>query len=275
MKHYFVLGRKLSHSLSPFFHNNLFKSSNMDADYSLLEFEPKGAAQVFSRLRQEAAGFNITVPYKQLCMDYIDEISPEALKAGAVNTVVNDNGKLIGYNTDGKGFLMAIGDLSAQLKDKQVLLLGAGGVATILAIELLQCGAFVKLFDITEGKALELLQVLKQFPAGVRAEILEKPIAGAYLVVNATPVGMFPNVNASPLEQKDFAGVKFAFDCVYNPLQTRFLQWAQEAGANGIEGLSMLWYQGLEAQRLWGNYFEQSVLNEAYEKLKIKAGERQ
>jgi len=269
--HYFLLGRKLSHSLSPLFQNLLLKQRGILADYSLLEFEPEQAADVFAHLRAQAAGFNITVPYKQLCMEYIDEITPLAAAVGAVNTVVNDKGRLVGYNTDGQGFLRSLGNLPPILKGKNVLLLGAGGAARMIAMQLLECGARVKIHNRTFEKAEDLAAELqKLFPQGM-IQAVEQPQQGMFMIVNATSAGMYPHMEEMPIDDGYLCGVKVVFDCIYNPLKTRFLAAAEQAGAQIIDGLDMLWYQGLAAQHLWGNDFPETLRTEAYTALRMEA----
>lgn len=270
MKRYYLLGRKLSHSLSPFFQNMLFQRSDLQADYSLLEFEPEQATEIFQMLRAEAAGFNVTVPYKQLCMDFLDEISPEARDIGAVNTVVNQNGRLLGYNTDGQGFLASLGELADTLEDKEVLLLGAGGTARMLAMMLLQAGAMLTIYNRTFEKGNELArQLAEKYPARVQAAA--QPPKGSFLVVNATSAGMYPHTEEMPLPRECLQGTAYAYDCVYNPLNTRFLEAAKRAGAKTTEGLAMLWHQGLLAQKIWGNEFTEEVLKETYAALRMEA----
>lgn len=259
-----LLGSPVAHSLSPAMHNLSFAALNIDAVY--LAFDVTGerlkeTVRVFRDLN--AYGFNVTMPGKKHVMEYLDEVSRSARLIGAVNTVVNENGKLIGYNTDGTGYTSALREHGFDPKGKEVTLVGAGGAACAAAVQMALDG--VKTLHIVNRKsrsadaAYALAQRINQ-ATSCRADVafledaqtLADLISGSDLLTNATPIGMAPETEASFL--KDPSPLRSSLvvsDMVYNPRMTKLRRQAMEAGCKTIGGTSMLLWQGAEAFRLW------------------------
>lgn len=259
-----LLGSPVAHSLSPAMHNLSFAALNIDAVY--LAFDVTGerlkeTVRVFRDLN--TYGFNVTMPGKKHVMEYLDEVSRSARLIGAVNTVVNENGKLIGYNTDGTGYTSALREHGFDPKGKEVTLVGAGGAACAAAVQMALDG--VKTLHIVNRKsrstdaAYALAQRINQ-ATSCRADVafledaqtLADLISGSDLLTNATPIGMAPETEASFL--KDPSQLRSSLvvsDMVYNPRMTKLRRQAMEAGCKTIGGTSMLLWQGAEAFRLW------------------------
>ena len=259
-----LLGSPVAHSLSPAMHNLSFAALNIDAVY--LAFDVTGerlkeTVRVFRDLN--AYGFNVTMPGKKHVMEYLDEVSRSARLIGAVNTVVNENGKLIGYNTDGTGYTSALREHGFDPKGKEVTLVGAGGAACAAAVQMALDG--VKTLHIVNRKsrsadaAYALAQRINQATSCRTdvafledAQTLADLISGSDLLTNATPIGMAPETEASFL--KDPSQLRSSLvvsDMVYNPRMTKLRRQAMEAGCKTIGGTSMLLWQGAEAFRLW------------------------
>ncbi|MBI5700870.1 shikimate dehydrogenase [Candidatus Saganbacteria bacterium] len=255
MKTVGLLGFPLGHTVSPAMHNAAFKSLGINAQYlpfEVSEAELKEAVEGFRALH--FLGFNVTIPYKERIMDYLDEATKLPELIGAVNTVVNRDGTLIGYNTDGPGFIESLSeDAGFSPKDKSAVLLGAGGAGRSIAVMLAECGAkSITISDTDYNKAKELADyVSSEFDSKCIAFLphdIGKKLDKAQLLVNATPIGMHPKVDACPLPKeiklhKDL----LVYDLVYNPQETKLLKLAKAAKARGVSGLGMLVRQGAMA----------------------------
>ena len=219
-----LLGRKLSHSYSPQIHALL-----ADYPYDLFEKEPDDL-DAFLKYG-EFTGINVTVPYKQAVIPYLDALTPLAEKLGAVNTIVRKNGKLIGHNTDYFGFRYMLSQLSVDLRDKKALVLGSGGASkTVCAVlQDLGCQAVI----ISRAGEDNYNNLSKH--------------GDAALIVNTTPVGMYPDVGVSPLSLSGFPKLEGVLDVIYNPARTTLLLEAEKLGIPAVNGLSMLVAQAKEA----------------------------
>jgi shikimate dehydrogenase len=255
-----LIGYPVKHSLSPAMHNSAFAASGLNWCYVPLPVIPERLGEAIAGLR--ALGFvgaNVTVPHKEVVMSYLDDVTPEAQAIGAVNTIVVREGELIGYNTDGQGFLTALSEGSFDLHGKQAVVLGAGGAARAVVYALAQAGTQVTVLNRSPVHAQGLVQDFSPlFPAlSLRAlpltwQALEEWTTEAHLLVNTTPVGMWPDVDKSLWpEDLAFPSHLTAFDLVYNPRETKFLRQARSSGAKAIGGLGMLVHQGTAAFELW------------------------
>ena len=224
----YLIAKKLSHSFSKPIHNEL-------ADYSY-EYKELTENEVGEFLRKkEFDGLNVTIPYKQPVMEYMDEISPEAQRIGAVNTVLNKNGKLIGYNTDYYGFSHQIKDSGADIIGKDAVILGTGGAAKTVVCVLSDMGARnVRTVTSAEIKAGDL-----------------KNYHNAQIIVNATPVGMYPETGNSPIDINDFKKCEAVLDLIYNPSKTRLILDAEKKELKTANGLGMLVAQAKKASELF------------------------
>ncbi len=220
----YLIAKKLSHSFSKPIHNEL-------ADYSY-EYKELAENEVGEFLRKkEFDGLNVTIPYKQTVMEYMDEISPEAQRIGAVNTVLNKNGKLIGYNTDYYGFSHQIKESDADIIGKDAVILGTGGAAKTVTCVLNDMGA-------------------KSVRTVTSAEIKAGDIENYYdaqIIVNATPVGMYPETGNSPININDFKKCEAVLDLIYNPSKTKLILDAEKMGLKTANGLGMLVAQAKKA----------------------------
>jgi shikimate dehydrogenase len=200
-------------------------------------------------------GVNVTIPHKEEVMQYLDEIDEGAREIGAVNTIVNEDGRLIGYNTDGIGYVRSLKEETGlELKGKRILFLGAGGAArgVVYALAKEQPAAIV-IANRTEERARQLAEAMSRFAdtKGIGQERIPANLADFDLVVNNTPVGMHPNVDDTPLDSSLLHPRMVVSDIVYTPLITRFLREAQAAGATIHSGLGMFVYQGAYAFEYW------------------------
>lgn len=252
MKKFALLGFPLGHSLSPFIHRELFRISGAQASYGLAEISADSLEESIPRLMQ-LDGFNVTIPHKINIIPYLDELQEKARLFGSVNTVKVQGGKSTGFNTDCEGFLRALRGAQIPLQGS-VLLCGAGGVSRMIAFEAVLAGC--RLTVAVRPGGLEKAQKLK-------AEILQKlnktievkeysQLEGGYdLIVNGTSAGMHPHTNECALDKKIVQSARAAYDVIYNPAQTLFLEYARDAGIKCANGLSMLVWQAAAAQEIW------------------------
>ena len=254
-----VVANPIKHSISPFIHNSAFEATGINGVYLALEVEVSDLAETVANIRRyQMFGINLSMPYKEEVIPYLDELSDEVRLIGAVNTVVNQNGNLIGYNTDGKGFFKSLPSFT--ILGKKMTLLGAGGAAkAVLAQAILdgasQVSVFVRSTSMEKTKAyLERLQSETGFRVDLYAleehSVLQERIAASDLLVNATSVGM--DGKSSPVPENLLLPENLLVaDIIYQPFETPFLQWAKSQGNVAVNGLGMLLYQAAEAFQLW------------------------
>ena len=254
-----VVANPIKHSISPFIHNSAFEATNTNGVYLAWEVDEAELAETVANIRRyQMYGINLSMPYKEQVIPYLDRLSEEACLIGAVNTVVNREGTLIGYNTDGKGFFKSLP--SFKISRKRVVLLGAGGAAkAILAQAILdgvsQISVFVRSSSMEKTRPyLEKIQNATGFRVDLFAledvQDLQDSITQADLLVNATSVGM--DGSSQPIPTSIVLPEKLMVaDVIYQPFETPFLKWAKEQGNQSINGLGMLLYQAAEAFELW------------------------
>ena len=254
-----VVANPIKHSISPFIHNRAFEATNTNGVYLAWEVEGTDLAETVANIRRyQMFGINLSMPYKEQVIPYLDQLSEETRLIGAVNTVVNREGTLIGYNTDGKGFFKSLP--SFKISGKRMVLLGAGGAAkAILAQAILdgvsQVSVFVRSASIEKTRPyLEKIQNATGFRVDLFAledvQDLQDSITKADLLVNATSVGM--DGASQPIPTSIVLPEKLLVaDVIYQPFETPFLKWAKEQGNEAINGLGMLLYQAAEAFQLW------------------------
>jgi shikimate dehydrogenase len=240
-----ILGRPVAHSLSPAMHNAAFRELGLNAVY--VAFPVADLAQAVAGLRGlQIPGVSVTIPLKEDIIPLLDEIDPQAEKIGAVNTVVNRDGRLVGHNTDWQGALLALME-KTPISGRRVLILGAGGAAKAIAFAILEKGGQAAITDVDTAKALALSR--KLWVEVVAPDHLEDYPAD--ILINATPVGMAPRSGQIPLDPALLERFGVVMDIVYKPLQTRLLQEAQARGCQVIDGLRMLIHQGAAQFELW------------------------
>lgn len=253
---YCVIGDPIKQSKSPLMLNEAFKASSVDAIYAAFHVTPEQLSPFMEAARElGVAGMNVTIPHKLHVMDLIDEIHPDARALGAVNTVVNCKGKLIGYNTDGIGYVRSLKEEAiANIKDKQVVVVGAGGAARGIIYALLkEKPSAVHIVNRTREKAEELVISFESSVPLYAADQdqLQKLCEQADIVINTTSVGMFPHIDETPVQGEWLKIGAVASDLIYNPLKTRFLQDAEQYGGIAHGGLGMFIYQGAFAFEYW------------------------
>jgi shikimate dehydrogenase len=253
---YGVIGDPVAHSMSPDMQNAAFDDAGLKAVYGRFRVSPAGLPDAVKGIRALGLkGINVTVPHKTTVMPFLDELDPLAASIGAVNTIVNQEGKLIGYNTDGEGFVEGLKKvIKGDLAGKEVLIIGAGGAAKAIYYTLASLGLKrIDLANRTERKALDLMEAC---PIAVESHYCtlqeaEENLSRYDVVIQTTSIGMFPDIGASPLKAgRVKAGAVFS-DIIYNPLQTTFLREAQNNGAVIQNGLEMFVYQGALAFEKW------------------------
>ena len=254
-----VVANPIKHSISPFIHNSAFEATNTNGVYLAWEVDATELAETVANIRRyQMYGINLSMPYKEQVIAYLDQLSEEACLIGAVNTVVNREGTLIGYNTDGKGFFKSLP--SFKISRKRLVLLGAGGAAkAILAQAILdgvsQISVFVRSSSMEKTRPyLEKIQNATGFRVDLFAledvQDLQDSITKADLLVNATSVGM--DGTSQPIPTSIVLPEKLMVaDVIYQPFETPFLKWARNQGNQSINGLGMLLYQAAEAFELW------------------------
>ena len=254
MKRCYLLGYPVEHSMSGVMHNAAFRHMGLDMEYTLVPVTPSDLGR-FTReelTREDVAGANVTIPHKVAVMSLMDEVDGEAKEIGAVNTIVNEGGHLHGYNTDGAGAAKALREAYGPLEGTRVLLLGAGGAARALVHYLAREAESLVILNRDPLKARLLADRAQGRGAVITCGGLDQIDArDADILVNSTPVGMFPNSGTSPVDPGCLHDDLLVFDLVYNPVKTRLLEDAERAGARTLSGVSMLVYQGAEAFRLW------------------------
>ena len=254
-----VVANPIKHSISPFIHNRAFEATNTNGVYLAWEVEGTDLAETVANIRRyQMFGINLSMPYKEQVIPYLDQLSEEARLIGAVNTVVNREGTLIGYNTDGKGFFKSLP--SFKISGKRMVLLGAGGAAKAILVQAIldgvsQVSVFVRSASMRKTQPyLEKLQHETGFRVDLfaleDAQELQENIRKAELLVNATSVGM--DGASQPIPTSIVLPEKLLVaDVIYQPFETPFLKWARSQGNHAVNGLGMLLYQAAEAFQLW------------------------
>lgn len=269
MKTYAILGYPLGHTLSPNIHERLFKLSGKEAEYIKLEISPEELVSRYDEL-SSLGGFNITIPHKVSIIDYCDRLDTGAARYGSVNCVKNGDEK-VGYNTDVLGFTKSIDLLGATLSSK-VLLIGCGGVGRMMAIETALSGGELTIAVLKSDEALANAVVFEITKAKPDAKVNIVFIGGAVispedfaetpdfdLLVNASPVGMYPKVDRMPCAESLLKNVKYVFDVVYNPRDTLLVKSAEKYGVKAMSGMAMLVLQAVAAHEIWnGSSFNES-----------------
>lgn len=248
MKICLSIGYPIKSSRSPSIHNAGYKALGIDDKYTYIrkEVKPKDLKKVMEEIRtQGISGVSVTMPHKQEVMKYLDKIDDDALKIGAVNTVVNKDGKLIGFNTDWIGAIVAL-EKRTNLEDKKVAIIGAGGAARAIVYGLIKKGAKVKIFNRSKDSAQ---QIAEEFGCEYGSLDSLEEISNMDIIINATSVGM--NEDKSPIDKRFLNNKQIVFDIVYSPKETRFIKDAIEKGATIISGYEMLLYQGVEQFKLY------------------------
>lgn len=257
-----VMGSPIEHTLSPAIHTAGIASVGMNAVYLPLSVEKAQlAAAVKGAVALGFVGWNVTIPHKRAIMEFLDEITEDAEKIGAVNTIVRDGGRLIGHNTDVAGVLAGLSRAGVTVQGKQAVILGAGGAARAVLWGLICVGAERILIAARSGEKAEKLAAEFHDSGDVRSaawtdKIYEKALETADIIVNTTPLGMTPNLDVMPhILWEKLKSDAVLYDVIYTPRETRFLREGRERGHLTVNGEDMLTVQGAKAFELWtGKY---------------------
>lgn len=257
-----LVGEKLEYSLSPKIHEYILKNIGIEGEYDLYEFSKSQSSYILEIMSENKVnGFNVTVPYKEVFFDKLNWISEQAEEIGAVNTVVIKNLKSYGYNTDYYGVLKIFENCKVDVKGKICYVLGSGGAAKSVIVALKDLKA-KKIVVVSREPNRILPYIKKKFPY---IDVINyQEIGSGDIIINTTPVGMFPNIDEIPVEKEVIENFKVAIDLIYNPNKTKFLQIASECGLIVENGLSMLIEQAIKAQEIWQ---DMKFDNELFDKL--------
>ena len=258
-KTFCIIGDPVNHSLSPLIHNSAFASSNLNYSYIAFRVPQSELGESISSLKKiNTAGFNVTLPHKVNIIDFLDGLSNEAKKAGAVNTVNNENGKFIGYNTDIFGFIAPLEKRQIGFKNMEILIMGAGGSCRAALVGLSKKKDDIKKINIVnrDQKKLEtVIQLGNDLGLNCNAlgydngSILKETSLNSGLIINTTSIGL--NNEASPLKSNFMNKNSFVYDIIYRPVYTDLLKNAKEAGSSIIFGYEMLLHQAIRSFEIW------------------------
>ena len=264
-KHYAVIGHPIGHTMSPFIHKRLFELSGVDAEYTAIDIAPENLAAEYSETLKKLDGYNITIPHKQSIIKLIDETDEKAKMYGSVNTVLNSGGKAKGFTTDPDGFIRAIEAAGITLGGR-IMILGCGGVARTMAYEIalrgLEFEFAVRRQDVGQAGLL-CLDITRKIPgAKVSFGLIDQIIGNVDLLINATPIGMYPNVDEQPIHNCAIGRCKSVFDAVYNPLETVLVKRARANGSVAEGGMSMLVWQAVVSHQHWdGSVYDKADID--------------
>lgn len=255
-----IIGYPLGHSLSPLMHNRAFEHLGLHYQYTLFPVKEEELGHAIRGIRAlNIVGCNVTIPYKEQVIPFLDYLAPGAKTLGAVNTIVNKDGELWGYNTDGIGFYRSLTEeLGTDVQGKKALLIGAGGAARAVAHALLEAGLqelVIANRNLDNGKRLANELEKRGYQVQVvelKEEILRKFLMQMDFLINSSSVGMYPQIEAGlPIKQEWLRPPLILCDLIYNPVKTKLLQMGEAQGCQILNGVGMLVYQGAAAFELW------------------------
>jgi len=247
MKKYLVIGNPIEHSLSPKLHNYWIKENNIDAVYDKKKLDDDGLKNIISEVKEEKiSGINVTVPFKKSVIPFLDELSPEANETQSVNTIYLNNKKTIGHNTDITGFELALKYSKYDVSNKEILILGAGGVVPSIIFSLKKMKAYkITISNRTKEKAEDLKNLFKYLNIVDWGQIPKFD-----MIINATSIGL-KNEDEIKLDYSKLEENKFFYDVIYNPRETIFLKRAKLFGNRAENGKMMFIYQAHQAFTIW------------------------
>ena len=270
-----LIGNPVSHSISPQLHNTLSSLMGIDLAYVPFRVEKRELEAAVNGLKAlNAAGFNVTIPFKHDVMQYIDEISEDALLYGAVNTVDIRDGRLYGYNTDADGFSRSFKEeAGCGFEGKRVVIIGAGGASRSIAAKIAgESPKKVYIANRTASTAFEIAGAIrKKIDCDIEPCSLEYIaelgiVEKSDIIINTTSVGMHPDADMSPIDESvAFSSGQIVYDIIYNPPKTAFLKRAEKFGCKTVNGFGMLFYQGVYAFEIWtGAKVPENIIRQAY-----------
>ncbi|MDR3291048.1 MAG: shikimate dehydrogenase [Methanobrevibacter sp.] len=262
-----LIGDPIGHSLSTFMHNAVFKELNLDYAYLPFNVKKENLSNAINGAKSlNIKGLNVTIPHKINVMKFMDEIDFVAAMIGAVNTIKFENGKTIAYNTDGIGAIKSLEKITS-LKNKKIIILGAGGASRAVSFQLAISGINeLLILNRNTEKSKYLINDLKnklnnsdnfsdfnkdtKFNYG-DFNILKENIKDCDILINATPVGLYPNANVSPIDENILHSDLIVYDLIYNPIETKLIKDAKKVDGKTLSGVKMLVYQGAESLKIW------------------------
>ncbi|WP_422443926.1 shikimate dehydrogenase [Thermoanaerobacterium sp. DL9XJH110] len=254
-----LFGNPLSFTLSPMMHNSAFEMLNLNYLYIPFEVKPENFEDVIKSIKYlNFIGGNVTSPFKTAIIKYLDEIDDKARLIGAVNVIKFENNKLKGFNTDGDGFVRSLKqEKKVDPKNKNILILGCGGAARAVAITLAMCEpGNIYIANRTFNKAVDLVIDINNIrhcaiPIKLESNELKKINNNVDILINTTKVGMYPDINAVPVDEDVIHKKMIVCDIVYNPIHTKLLQIARSKGCEILTGVGMMVNQGVESFKIW------------------------
>lgn len=253
-----VIGDPIEHTVSPAMHNAAFKALHLDYIYVPFKVSKQDLGSAVAGMRAlNIRGFNVTIPHKVDIIPLLDEIDEFSGKIGSVNVVSNENGQLIGYNTDAHGFLYALLDQGVDPEGQKVVVIGAGGAARSICFALAERGAVLTILNRTPEKAARFATEMSEMTGqpiqvmALNSENLTGALDNAEILINTTSVGMYPQSDRTLVTHDLIKSHLTVVDIIYNPFKTRLLSEAERAGARTISGIDMLIWQGALAFEIW------------------------
>jgi shikimate dehydrogenase len=270
-----IIGHRIAHTLSPAIHTAAFKALDLPFLYGVFDVAPEFLAPLIGSMRRSGyAGANVTIPHKQAVIPLLDDVHDDAATLGAVNVIVNRNGKLIGYNTDMLAIKHVLEPSGEKLRNSSVVILGAGGGAraAVYAVSKFFSPRSVLVYNRSTDRAEKMTRDFRKIFPKIAYERIPDPerltaaLAESVLIMNATSVGMKPNVDALPLPRSiTFSNQQIIFDIIYNPVETALLRLARVHGVQTINGVEMFLRQAAYAFELWtGKIFPMEVAREVF-----------
>jgi shikimate 5-dehydrogenase len=271
-----LIGNPVEHTISPQLHNTLSTMLGIDAIYIPIKVEKDRTEDIISGFRaSNFIGFNATIPFKEKILKYVDEMTEDIKLIGSANTVKISDGRLYAYNTDADGFVRAFEEESGiELKGKKILMLGAGGTSRALSVKLAKKeAAEIHIFNRSMEKAGMIADIINvnvakicKFSGIDDIKELQDSINGCDILINTTSVGLHPDFDKSPISDEIFIDKRIiVYDVIYNPVRTKLLKQAEAFGCKSINGLGMLFYQGVLAYELWMDLkIPDQILKELY-----------
>ncbi|WP_347549515.1 shikimate dehydrogenase [Pseudalkalibacillus hwajinpoensis] len=256
-KLYGLIGHPIGHSMSPIMHNREFMELGLSHHYHAFELSPEQLEDGVEAMKMlDIQGFNVTIPHKVAIMPLLDEVEQEALDIGAVNTVYKRDGKYVGTNTDGRGYLMSLLSMTGEesLKEKNVLVIGAGGAARAVSVSISHSGVrSLTIANRTLEKAEELSNVCARYSEtyAITLKEAEESLGNYDIVINTTSIGMSPHLDRIPLSVDRLKPGTVLSDLIYNPLETQWMKLGKKQGAVTDNGISMFVEQGALAFEIW------------------------
>jgi len=265
-----LLGERLAHSYSKEIHEFFFEIVGISANYQLIERESSEIRDVIEQVRiGNLSGINITIPYKETVLNYIDVISDEVKEIGACNTIVAKDGRIYGYNSDYYGFAQTLERNKIDVTNQKVTLLGAGGAAKAVVAYLLHKQADITV--VSNQGSIKLKELKKRFSTIKEKSYQEIEAIEGEVLIQATPVGMYPNGHQCIVSKEVMSHYKVAVDLIYNPFETLFLKQAKELKMKAINGLDMLLDQALLSEKIWNQIeVNEDVRQQLYRHLRGK-----